>query len=171
MTALNVRHLTRHGALSLVDLYLHGFADPRVEEYATPTSEDKWTEMADVILAKPPFMSAKGGAKSHTRIQVQSKRSEVRFADDIAEHLTPKGRAAIVVPEGIIFQSQSAYVALHKMLVEKHIAAVISLPVCSHHSFCAASRKAATSGTRRRSRRHSTFSTKPVFARRATTGA
>ncbi|WEJ32842.1 N-6 DNA methylase [Devosia sp. SD17-2] len=114
--------------LSLVNLYLHGFADPKIEEYDTLTSEDKWTEMADVILANPPFMSPKGGIKPHTRFQVQSKRSEVLFVDYIAEHLTPNGRAAIVVPEGIIFQSQSAYVALRKMLVENHLAAVISLP-------------------------------------------
>ncbi len=114
--------------LSLVNLYLHGFADPKVEEYDTLTSEDKWSETADVILANPPFMSPKGGIKPHTRFQVQSKRSEVLFVDYIAEHLTPNGRAAIVVPEGIIFQSQSAYVALRKMLVENHLAAVISLP-------------------------------------------
>ena len=114
--------------LSLVNLYLHGFADPKVEEYNTLSSEDKWTEMADVILANPPFMSPKGGIKPHTKFQVQSKRSEVLFVDYIAEHLTPNGRAAIVVPEGIIFQSQSAYVALRKMLVENHLAAVISLP-------------------------------------------
>ncbi len=114
--------------LSLVNLYLHGFADPKVEEYDTLTSEDKWTEMADVILANPPFMSPKGGIKPHTRFQVQSKRSEVLFVDYISEHLTPNGRAAIVVPEGIIFQSQSSYVALRKMLVENHLAAVISLP-------------------------------------------
>ena len=114
--------------LSLVNLYLHGFADPKVEEYDTLTSEDKWTEMADVILANPPFMSPKGGIKPHTRFRVPSKRSEVLFVDYIAEHLTPNGRAAIVVPEGIIFQTQSAYVALRKMLVENHLAAVVSLP-------------------------------------------
>ncbi|NZD48305.1 N-6 DNA methylase [Rhizobium leguminosarum] len=114
--------------LSLVNLYLHGFADPKVEEYDTLTSEEKWTQTADVILANPPFMSPKGGIKPHTRFQVQSKRSEVLFVDYIAEHLNPNGRAAIVVPEGVIFQSQSAYIALRKMLVEKHLAAVISLP-------------------------------------------
>lgn len=114
--------------LSLVNLYLHGFADPKVEEYDTLTSEEKWTQTADVILANPPFMSPKGGIKPHSRFQVQSKRSEVLFVDYIAEHLNPNGRAAIVVPEGIIFQSQSAYVALRKMLVDNHLAAVISLP-------------------------------------------
>lgn len=114
--------------LSLVNLYLHGFADPKIEEYDTLTSDEKWTEMADVILANPPFMSPKGGIKPHNRFQVQSKRSEVLFVDYIAEHLSPKGRAAVIVPEGIIFQGQSAYVALRKMLVENHLAAVISLP-------------------------------------------
>lgn len=49
--------------LSLVNLYLHGFADPKVEEYDTLTSEEKWTEMADVIFANPPFMSPKGGIR------------------------------------------------------------------------------------------------------------
>lgn len=114
--------------LSLVNLYLHGFADPKIEEYDTLTSEDKWQETADVILANPPFMSPKGGIKPHTKFQVQSKRSEVLFIDYMAEHLNPQGRAAIVVPEGIIFQSQSAYVALRKMLVDGYLAAVISLP-------------------------------------------
>ena len=114
--------------LSLVNLYLHGFADPKVEEYDTLTSEDKWSETADVILANPPFMSPKGGIKPHSRFQVDSKRSEVLFVDYIARHLNPNGRSAIVVPEGVIFQSQSAYVALRKMLVENYLAAVISLP-------------------------------------------
>ncbi len=46
----------------------------------------------------------------------------------MAEHLTPGGRAGIIVPEGIIFQSQTAYTALRKLLVEQYLVAVISLP-------------------------------------------
>jgi len=114
--------------LSRVNMFLHAFKEPLVEEYDTLTSDDKWGETADVILANPPFMSPKGGIIPHNKFQVPSKRSEVLFVDYIAEHLTPNGRAAIVVPEGIIFQSQSAYVALRKMLVDGHLAAVISLP-------------------------------------------
>nr|VFJ87445.1 MAG: type I restriction enzyme M protein [Candidatus Kentron sp. H]VFJ89045.1 MAG: type I restriction enzyme M protein [Candidatus Kentron sp. H]VFJ95744.1 MAG: type I restriction enzyme M protein [Candidatus Kentron sp. H] len=114
--------------LSLVNLYLHGFADPRIHEYDTLTSEDRWNEYFDVILANPPFMSPKGGIKPHKRFSVQSKRSEVLFVDYMAEHLTPRGRAGIIVPEGIIFQSQTAYKQLRRMLVEKYLVAVISLP-------------------------------------------
>jgi len=46
----------------------------------------------------------------------------------MAEHLTPKGRAGIVVPEGIIFQSGTAYKQLREMLVKTSLMAVISLP-------------------------------------------
>ena len=114
--------------LSLVNLYLHGFADPHIDEYDTLTSEDRWNEFADVILANPPFMSPKGGIKPHRRFSIQAKRSEVLFVDYIAEHLTPGGRAGIIVPEGIIFQSQTAYQGLRKMLVENVLVAVVSLP-------------------------------------------
>ena len=114
--------------LSLVNLYLHGFNDPHIHEYDTLTSQDKWNEYADVILANPPFMSPKGGIKPHNRFSVQSKRSEVLFVDYMAEHLTPNGRAGIIVPEGIIFQSQIAYTQLRKMLVEDYLVAVVSLP-------------------------------------------
>ncbi len=114
--------------LSLVNLYLHGFTDPHIAEYDTLTSQDKWNEYADVILANPPFMSPKGGIKPHNRFSVQSKRSEVLFVDYMAEHLTSQGRAGIIVPEGIIFQSQTAYTQLRKMLVEEYLVAVVSLP-------------------------------------------
>ena len=114
--------------LSLVNMYLHGFADPHISEYDTLTSQDRWNEYADVILANPPFMSPKGGIKPHNRFSVQSKRSEVLFVDYMAEHLTPSGRAGIIVPEGIIFQSQTAYKQLRKMLVEEYLVAVVSLP-------------------------------------------
>ena len=59
---------------------------------------------------------------------MQSKRSEVLFVDYMAEHLTPTGRAGIIVPEGIIFQSQTAYTQLRKMMVEDYLVAVVSLP-------------------------------------------
>jgi len=114
--------------LSLVNLYLHGFNDPHILEYDTLTSEDRWNEFADVILANPPFMSPKGGIKPHKRFSIKAKRSEVLFVDYIAEHLTPKGRAGIIVPEGIIFQSQTAYKDLRKILVENYLVAVVSLP-------------------------------------------
>lgn len=114
--------------LSLVNMYLHGIKEPHISEYDTLTSEDHWNHFSDLILANPPFMSPKGGIRPHKRFSVQSNRSEVLFVDYIAEHLTSNGRAAVIVPEGIIFQSGNAYKQLRKMLVEEYLVAVISLP-------------------------------------------
>ncbi|MFH1288031.1 MAG: N-6 DNA methylase [bacterium] len=115
--------------LSLVNMYLHGFSNPKISEYDTLTSEAKWNEFADVIMANPPFMSPKGGIRPHKRFSIEASRSEVLFVDYIAEHLTPQGRAAVIVPEGIIFQSQTSHKDLRKMLIEKnYLVGVISLP-------------------------------------------
>ncbi|MBK8619871.1 MAG: N-6 DNA methylase, partial [Anaerolineales bacterium] len=115
--------------LSLVNLYLHGFVTPQIHEYDSLASEERWNEYADVILANPPFMSPKGGIMPHKKFSVQSNRSEVLFVDYMAEHLTPNGRAAIIVPEGIIFQSAGAYKQLRKYLIENNFLwAVVSLP-------------------------------------------
>ena len=114
--------------ISLVNMYLHQFASPQIHEYDTLSSEDRWNEYYDVILANPPFFSPTGGIQPHTRFGVQSTRAEVLFVDYIMEHLKPTGRAGIVVPEGIIFQTGTAYKTLRKKLVEDCLVGVISLP-------------------------------------------
>jgi type I restriction enzyme M protein len=115
--------------LSLVNMYLHGFNTPQIFEYDTLTYEDRWGDNFDIILANPPFMSPTGGIRPHRRFRVSANRSEVLFVDYIAEHLTLKGRAGVIVPEGIIFQSANAYKDLRKMLIEDNLLwAVVSLP-------------------------------------------
>lgn len=114
--------------LSKVNMYLHGFAEPKIFEYDTLSSDEKWEESFDVIMANPPFMSPSGGIRPHKRFSVQANRAEVLFVDYIMEHLRPNGRAGIIVPEGVIFQSAGAYKQLRKMLVEDGLFAVTSLP-------------------------------------------
>ncbi len=115
--------------LALVNLYLHGFSDPKIYEYDTLSSEKRWGENFDVILANPPFMTPKGGIVPHKKFFIQANRAEVLFVDYIAEHLSNKGRAGIIVPEGIIFQSANAYKNLRKNLIENWgLYAVVSLP-------------------------------------------
>lgn len=115
--------------LSRVNMYLHHFTKPKISEYDTLTSEEKWDDCYDVIFANPPFMTPKGGIMPHNHYRVKAKRSEVLFVDYIAEHLNPTGRSAIIVPEGIVFQSANAYKELRKYLVDDGLLyAVISLP-------------------------------------------
>jgi type I restriction enzyme M protein len=114
---------------SLVNFFLHQCPNPQVFEYDSLTSTDRWGEDAEVILANPPFMTPKGGIRPHDKFGVKSNRAEVLFVDYIAEHLSLHGRAAIIVPEGVIFQSANAYKQLRQKLIEKNfLAGVISLP-------------------------------------------
>ncbi len=111
-----------------VNTYLHKFKNPDIRVYDTLSSTDNWDEDFDIILANPPFMTPKGGIEPHSKFGVQANRAEVLFVDYIVEHLRPKGRAGIIVPEGIIFQSANAYKKLRKILVEDGLYAVVSLP-------------------------------------------
>ena len=114
--------------ISLANMFLHGFQTPKIEEYDTLSSDDKWNEFYDVILANPPFFSPKGGIQPHNRFGVSSKKAEVLFTSYILDHLKPDGRAGIIVPEGIIFQTGKAYKELRKQLIENGLVGVISLP-------------------------------------------
>ena len=116
--------------LSKVNLFLHGCKKPNIHQYDTLTEKDFWKDNYDVILANPPFMTPKGGIRPHELFSaINANRSEVLFTYYIAKHLRRDGRAGIIVPEGVVFQSANAYKNLRKMLVEEnYLYAVISLP-------------------------------------------
>ncbi len=114
--------------IAQVNMYLHQFKNPNIYNYDTLTMEERWNDRFDVILANPPFMSPKGGVSTHSKFSIQSSRSEVLFVDYIMNHLRPRGRAGIIVPEGIIFQSGTAHKQLRKNLVNDGLYAVVSLP-------------------------------------------
>lgn len=115
--------------MSLVNLYLHGFPIPNITEYDTLTSEKKWDEEFDVILANPPFMTPKGGIRPHKRFSIDAKRAEILFVDYIQGHLKIKGKAGIVVPEGVLHNNYTSFKHLRSQLIEKNLLyAIIELP-------------------------------------------
>lgn len=114
--------------IAQVNMYLHQFKNPKIYQYDSLSMDERWGDKFSVILANPPFMSPKGGVSTHSKFSIQSTRSEVLFVDYIMNHLRPNGKAGIIVPEGIIFQSGTAHKQLRKNLVEDGLYAVVSLP-------------------------------------------
>lgn len=117
--------------MAKVNMFLHGFENSNIKEFDTLSNDkdmNKWNARYDIILANPPFMTPKGGIKPHELFDIESNRAEVLFVDYISSHLKDSGRAGIIVPEGIIFQSGKAYKALRKELVDRGLYAVVSLP-------------------------------------------
>jgi len=113
--------------LALVNMYLHGFPEPKIHEYDSLTSEKRWDETFDVILANPPFMTPKGGINPHKRFSVQSSRAEVLFVDYIIEHLNIKGRSGVVVPEGVLGNSNASYFKKIRELIIDNVWAIAQL--------------------------------------------
>ncbi len=114
--------------IAQVNMYLHQFKNPKIFNYDSLSMEERWNDKFDVILANPPFMSPKGGVSTHNKFSINATRSEVLFVDYIMNHLRPNGRAGIIVPEGIIFQSGTSHKQLRKNLVNDGLYAVVSLP-------------------------------------------
>jgi type I restriction enzyme M protein len=114
--------------IAQVNMYLHQFKNPKIVQYDSLTSDERWNDKFDVILANPPFMTPKGGIKPHNKFTISSKKSEVLFVDYIANHLRPDGRAAIVIPDGVISQTGKAFKELRRALINNGLFAVVSLP-------------------------------------------
>lgn len=115
--------------LSLVNLYLHGFNTPNIHEYDTLSSEDRWNETFDVVLANPPFMTPKGGIRPHKKFTIQANKSEILFLDYIIEHLTGSKKAGIVIPEGVLHNNYASYKSLREKLIKDNLLyAVVELP-------------------------------------------
>jgi type I restriction enzyme M protein len=115
--------------LSLVNLYLHGFNTPNIHEYDTLSSEERWNETFDVVLANPPFMTPKGGIRPHKKFSIQANKSEILFLDYIMEHLAGNKKAGIIIPEGVLHNNYSSYKSIReKLLTSNLLWAVVELP-------------------------------------------
>ena len=114
--------------ISEMNMFLHGAAEPKIYEYDTLTSDDRWGDKFECILANPPFMTPKGGIVPHNRFSVKSSKSEILFVDYIANHLSSQGKAGIIVPDGVAFKLDKAFVNVRKDLLENSLWAVVSLP-------------------------------------------
>ena len=114
--------------ISEMNLFLHGASEPKIHEYDTLTSDDKWGEKYECILANPPFMTPKGGIIPHNKFSIKSSKSEILFVDYINNHLTSQGKAGIIVPDGVVFKQDRAFESVRKDLLENSLWGVVSLP-------------------------------------------
>jgi len=113
---------------SLANLYLHGLKVPNVSENDTLLNENLWQHTFDIIVANPPFITPKGGARRHSRFAISSNKTEVLFCEYMVHHLNFNGRMGIIVPEGIIFDGSKGHKAIRKLFLDNGLWCVVSLP-------------------------------------------
>jgi type I restriction enzyme M protein len=120
--------------IAMMNLVLHGIRHANLKR-ANSLSElggltdDDLNRRYKVILSNPPFAGQLPKESIRQDLPTESKKSELLFLSLMMKHLAPGGRCAVVLPEGVLFGSNNAYVELRRKLVEDFdLRAVISLP-------------------------------------------
>lgn len=115
-----------------MNMLLHGVENPDIR-FRDSLSKD-FAEDADaytLVLANPPFAGSldyENTAKDLLQV-VKTKKTELLFLALFLRLLKPGGRAAVIVPDGVLFGSSKAHKELRRVLVEEQkLDAVISLP-------------------------------------------
>jgi type I restriction enzyme M protein len=96
--------------LCLMNLMLHGI-EGGVELGDTLSPDGEQLGKADLILTNPPFGTKKGGGRptrSGFSITADTSNKQLAFVEHIVRALNPGGRAAVVVPDNVLFEDNAA---------------------------------------------------------------
>jgi len=114
-----------------MNMMLHGVDNPNVQWRDSLSRDNTEAGEYTLIVANPPFKGSLAEdevAPDLLRV-CDTKKTELLFLALMLRLLTPGGRCAVIVPDGVLFGSSKAHRAIRKELVEKHkLEAVISLP-------------------------------------------
>lgn len=117
--------------MGMMNMILHGIESPNLYRQNTLTQnirDIQEKDRFDLILANPPF-----GGKEKAQIQqnfpIQSNATELLFLQHFMKSLKSGGKAAIVVPEGVLFQTNSAFTQVKQEVLEHfNLHTILSLP-------------------------------------------
>ena len=115
-----------------MNMQLHGVQNPNIS-YRDSLAEDYAddAEAYSLILANPPFAGSldyEGTAKDLLQV-ARTKKTELLFLSLFLRLLKPGGRAAVIVPDGVLFGSTKAHKEIRRILVEdQKLDGIISLP-------------------------------------------
>lgn len=117
-----------------MNMLLHGIDNPDVrykDSLAEPTEGKSDEEAYSLVLANPPFAGSldyETTAKDLLKT-VKTKKTELLFLALFLKLMKPGGRAAVIVPDGVLFGSSKAHKGLRKMLVEdQRLDGIVKLP-------------------------------------------
>ncbi len=121
--------MIRIGAMNLL---LHGIEHPNLLDVdALSEANAGFTDRATLVLANPPFK----GSLDHEAVEkrvlqtVNTKKTELLFLALMLRGLKVGGRAAVIVPDGVLFGSSKAHQQIRQVLIDRHqLQGVISMP-------------------------------------------
>ncbi|KTT02768.1 DNA methyltransferase [Pseudomonas oryzihabitans] len=139
-SAKRFNHETFHGfdfdstmlRVGSMNMLLHGVENPAIENRDSLSEGHAGVEgQFSLILANPPFAGSLDYESCAKDLQdiVKTKKTELLFLALFLRLLKPGGRAAVIVPDGVLFGSSKAHKTLRKLLVEDHkLDGIVSMP-------------------------------------------
>ncbi len=117
--------------MGVMNMVLHGVESPNISKSNTLTKDIRGLEEKDrydCILANPPF-----GGKEKEQIQqnfpIKSNATELLFLQHMMNSLKLNGKCGVVIPEGVLFQTNNSFQSVKKDLLERfNIHTILSLP-------------------------------------------
>tara|TARA_B100000508_G_scaffold91658_1_gene71428 strand:+ start:1820 stop:3295 length:1476 start_codon:yes stop_codon:yes gene_type:complete len=117
--------------IGAMNLQLHGIDSPELIGVDALSEANDITERFSLILANPPFKGSLDydGVEPSLLNVAKTKKTELIFLSLMLRMLKTGGRAAVIVPDGVLFGSSKAHKAIRREIIEQHkLDAVISMP-------------------------------------------
>ena len=122
------RTMLRIGAMNLMQ---HGIENPNISYKDSLSEDNEDNSKYTLVLANPPFKGSIDSERTSKNLLnvTKTKKTELLFLALFLRILRTGGRAASIVPDGVLFGSSNAHKAIRKEIIEKHkLEAVISMP-------------------------------------------
>ena len=116
--------------LASMNLYLHGIGTDRSPILCQDSLEKAPDTLVDVILANPPFGTRPAGSVDIDRndFYVETKNNQLNFLQHIMLMLKNTGRAAVVLPDNVLFEGGAGETIRKKLLEDFNLHTILRLP-------------------------------------------
>jgi type I restriction enzyme M protein len=115
--------------IALMNMILHGITNPNIQQIDTLSKRFDQTARYEVVFANPPFAGYVDRSDINDNFKVNTIKTELLFLELFFNLLTIGGKAAVIVPNGVLFGSSNAHVKTRKLILENcDLQAVISMP-------------------------------------------
>lgn len=115
--------------LGLMNLMMHGINNPQIDYKDTLSKSYNEEASYDIIMANPPFTGKLDKGDINPDLKIDTGSTELLFLSRISKMLRAGGKAAVIIPEGVLFGGSGAQKATREILLkDSQLEAVISLP-------------------------------------------
>jgi len=117
--------------IASMNLYLHGVEEPNIVDVDAVSKDNTVANAYTLVLANPPFKGTidKDSIAPGLKNVTDTSKTELLFLALMLRQLKTGGRAAVIVPDGVLFGAGKAYKSIRQEIIDNHkLEAVISMP-------------------------------------------